>query len=56
MSDYHDAVMTHKSAKVYEVELEDGTKFKATANHKVMTVAGWKAIKDLTPDDEILKV
>ena len=56
VSDYHDAVMTHKSAKVYEVELEDGTKFKATANHKVMTVAGWKAIKDLTPDDEILKV
>lgn len=53
---FRNAVMTQAAAEVFEVEMEDGTKFKATANHKVMTMAGWKEIKDLTPEDDVLQV
>lgn len=49
------AMMTQESADVFEVELDDGTKIKATANHKVLTVAGWKEIKELSSEDEILQ-
>ena len=45
--------MTQAEADVFEVELEDGTKFKATANHKVLTAAGWKEIRELTDADEV---
>ena len=45
--------MTQSEADVFEVELEDGTKFKATANHKVLTAAGWKEIRELTDADEV---
>lgn len=47
------ACMTQSAAEVFEVELEDGTKFKATANHKVLTAAGWKAVGELTPFDDV---
>ena len=49
------ACMTQAAAEVFEVELEDGTKFKATANHKVLTEAGWKEVRELTSSDEILQ-
>ena len=49
------ACMTQEAAEVFEVELEDGTKFKATANHKVLTVAGWKEIGELTSSDDVLQ-
>ena len=45
--------MTQSEADVFEVELEDGTKFKATANHKVLTAAGWKEIREITDADEV---
>ena len=50
---FADACMTQAEAEVFEVELEDGTKFKATANHKVLTAAGWKEVKDLTASDDL---
>ena len=49
------ACMTQAAAEVFEVELEDGTKFKATANHKVLTEAGWKEVREITSSDEILQ-
>ena len=47
--------MTQAAAEVFEVELEDGTKFKATANHKVLTAAGWKEVQELTSSDDVLQ-
>ena len=49
------ACMTQAAAEVFEVELEDGTKFKATANHKVLTAAGWKEVQELTSSDDVLQ-
>lgn len=53
---FHYACMTQAAAEVFEVELEDGTKFKATANHKVMTANGWKEVRELTAEDDVLQV
>ena len=49
------ACMTQAASEVFEVELEDGTKFKATANHKVLTAAGWKEVRELTSSDDVLQ-
>ena len=49
------ACMTQAAAEVFEIELEDGTKFKATANHKVLTAAGWKEVRELTSSDDVLQ-
>ena len=49
------ACMTQAAAEVFEVEMEDGTKFKATANHKVLTAAGWKEVRELTSSDDVLQ-
>lgn len=53
-STYHSACITQDAAEVFELEMEDGTKLKATANHKVLTAAGWKMISELSLDDDIL--
>ena len=47
-------IMTSPAADVYEIELDTGEKIKATAEHPVLTAAGWKALKDLTILDDIL--
>lgn len=39
--------------KVFELELEDGKKVKATADHPILTKRGWIEIKDLRTDDEV---
>ena len=49
-----DAAMTRENAEVFTVELEDGTTFTGTADHKVLTADGWKRICDLTQNDDIL--
>lgn len=47
---------TQENAVVYEITLEDGTTFKATKEHPVLTEEGWKKIGDLTGRDSILQV
>ena len=40
---------------VMEIEFEDGSKYKFTPNHKLMTTNGWKRVDELTVDDELVK-
>lgn len=53
---YDNVRLTQKQADVYEVELDDGRKIKATAEHLILTQNGWKQLKDLTESDAILDI
>lgn len=50
---YHDCRLTQKQAEIFEIELADGRKVKATAEHPMLTKRGWVMLKDLRSDDEI---
>ena len=51
---YYDCRKTQRNVDIYEIELEDGRKVKATSNHKFMLSDGtWKMLKDLTVFDDI---
>lgn len=39
---------------VYELELVDGHKLKATQEHKILTKSGWKRLIDLTKEDKVM--
>lgn len=39
---------------VYKIKTEAGYELKATADHKIMTTKGWKAVKDLTNKDKLV--
>lgn len=39
---------------VYEIEFEDGIKYEFTGEHKLKTNNGWKYVRDLTEEDEII--
>jgi ribonucleoside-triphosphate reductase (thioredoxin) len=41
-------------ARLYEIEFEDGSVYKFTDHHKLKTTKGWKMVKDLSEDDEII--
>lgn len=48
-------IMTHESAEVYEVELMNGLKLRATKDHLFLTKGrGYVQLKNLTEDDEIV--
>lgn len=53
-STYHSACITQEQAEVFELEMENGAKLKATANHKVLTEAGWKMVSELSVGDDVL--
>ena len=40
--------------EMIEVELENGFKLKAAADHRVMTNRGWVKLKDLTEEDSVI--
>ena len=41
--------------ETYEIEMEDGSIFKCTPNHKFKLMTGeWKKAKDLKEDDDIM--
>lgn len=42
-------------SNVYEIEFEDGEKYKFTENHKLKTKDGWKCIYELDKNDDILE-
>ena len=39
---------------VFEIETEDGKKIKATAEHEIITINGWKKLKDLKEGDDLI--
>jgi ribonucleoside-diphosphate reductase alpha chain len=41
-------------SEVYEIEDEFGNTYKFTPDHKLKTVDGWKAVKNITENDEII--
>lgn len=48
-------IQTKKNVEVFEIELENGIKIKATEEHEFLTEAGdYKKLKDLTTDDKLL--
>lgn len=56
LSRYGGATITRKNADVYELELENGAILKATADHRVLTAAGWKEIRNLSFEDDLIVV
>lgn len=40
--------------EVYNIEFDDGEIYGFTGNHKLKTINGWKFVKDLTNEDEIV--
>jgi intein/homing endonuclease len=48
------ALFFNGTCQVFEIEFEDGNIYKFTENHKLKTKDGWKLVKDLTENDEII--
>jgi len=55
-SRYFDVRKTREQVPVFEIETESGKKIKATSDHLVLTKDGWKMLKELSINDEIIKV
>lgn len=52
---YDKKIKTKKNVEIFEVELENGQKIKATAEHLFLTKSGeYKQLKDLTENNKIL--
>ena len=47
-SKFDNVCMTSESDDVYEIAFDDGTILKATAEHPVLTAAGWKCVNELS--------
>lgn len=57
VSTYQDVRKTRSDAPVYQVDMEDGTSFRGTGDHKVLLDTGeWKAIEQLTDADCIVRI
>lgn len=53
----HDLRCTRQDAELVEVEFEDGLVVRCTPDHKFLLTDGtWKEIKDITDEDEVVKI
>jgi hypothetical protein len=52
--DLHKNLTISNKEAMYEIEMEDSSIIQITGNHKVLTDKGWKQIKELAIDDEII--
>lgn len=50
----HENLSVSSTEEMYELELENNEIIKVTGNHKVLTTDGWKMVKELTINDEII--
>lgn len=50
----HTNLNQSRTENMYQLEMEDGTIIEVTGNHKVLTVNGWKEVKELTIGDDII--
>lgn len=54
---YFDVRKTQSNVDVFLLELEDGTKIKATLNHRFLLNDGtWKTLKEIQPGDELVQL
>ncbi|MCI2759491.1 hypothetical protein FH163_09870 [Staphylococcus lugdunensis] len=53
---FYNVRKTRENAPVYEITTESGKKIKATSEHLILTTSGWKMVKELQYEDEIIKV
>ena len=53
---YHDVRMTREMADIYEIEMEDGRKIRATADHMILTESGWKPLNELEEGDKLIDI
>ena len=56
VSDFSSVSLTRYRAKVYTIELEDGSAIEATEDHPILTTRGWILVKDLTDKDKVIKI
>lgn len=54
LANYSHVRKTRENEEIYELELEDGRKVKATGDHKIMTIDGWKMLQELTLYDTVI--
>lgn len=48
------ALYVNGFAETYDIEFEDGLVYSFTGNHRLKTLDGWKYVRDITVDDEIV--
>ena len=56
ISDFYDVRKTRSNVEVFEIELEDGRKIRATDEHLILTEEGWKELKNLSNADYIIDI
>lgn len=49
-----ECILTKKNASLFEMELENGKKLRATENHLILTLEGYKKLKDLKANDYVI--
>lgn len=56
LAQYTDVRKTRENAVIVEIEMEDGSTTRCTADHLMLTTAGWVEAQDLTSDSNIIDI